>query len=467
MPRIDRPRLADLPRTTAFRMTLLFGVLMITAVLLVLGFVYWRTGVFLTRRLDDTLVRETEEFLRTAVPEQSAHIDSLVDSDGRGYWKALLLAPDGHVLAGNLPALPPELTDADGKVHALPHGAGPAPEHHHKARGLAHRLPGGGVLVLALRTDEVHEVRELILRAMAAGLVGSVGLALAGGLALSFGTLRRIEAIHRASATIMAGDLSQRLPTRGSSDDFDKLAAIVNAMLGKIEGLIGDVKAAGDNIAHDLRTPLTRLRTRLEGALRRGGDVEAHRAAMEDAISDADQILATFRALLRIAEVEDGRRRAAFAPVDPVALATAAAELYEPLASAQGLAFAADVHPVGSVTGDADLLFEALGNLLDNAIKFTAIKYGGAGGAVSLTLRQEAGQAPEIVVRDTGPGITSAQRDMMFRRFTRGDDARHTPGNGLGLSLVAAVVQLHGFHLEVEDGQPGCVMRIRLGQGAG
>ncbi|MBB6250790.1 ATP-binding protein [Nitrospirillum iridis] len=458
MPRIERFRLADLPRTTAFRMTLLFGVLMITAVVLVLGIVYWRTGVFLTRRLDDTLMRETEEFLHTSPLEQRTHIENLVDSDSRGYWKALLLAPDGRMLAGNLDALPPELQGADGRVHSLPHGAPAALEHPRPARGIARRLADGGVLVLALRTHEVHEVRELILRAMAAGLAGSVGLALAGGLVLSFGTLRRIEAIHRASATIMAGDLSQRLPTRGSGDDFDKLAAIVNAMLAKIEGLITDVKAAGDNIAHDLRTPLTRLRTRLEGALRRGGDVEAHRAAMEDAIADTDQILATFRALLRIAEVEDGRRRAGFAPVEPAALASAASELYEPLAAARDLSFTADIQPTSVVTGDADLLFEALGNLLDNAIKFTP-----PGGAVSLTLHQGAGQPPEIMVRDTGPGISAEQRQAMFRRFTRGDHARHTPGNGLGLSLVAAVVQLHGFQLDVSEGRPGCVMRITLG----
>ncbi|MDE1147142.1 MAG: ATP-binding protein [Azospirillaceae bacterium] len=460
MPRIERPplRLTDLPRTTAFRMTLLFGVLTITAVLLVLGFVYWQASVFLTSRLDDTLVRETEEFLHTSASERTTHINSLVDSDSRGYWKTVLLAPDGHWVAGNLDGVPHELRAIDNQVHDLPHGAGPTTGHRHPARGLARRLPDGGILVLALRIDEVGEVRELILRAMAAGLAGSVGLALIGGLALSFGTLRRIEAIHRASASIMAGDLSQRLPTRGSGDDFDKLATIVNAMLAKIEGLITDVKAAGDNIAHDLRTPLTRLRTRLEGALRRGGDVEAHRAAMEDAIADADQILATFRALLRIAEIQDGHRRAAFASVEPFTLAMAAAELYEPLATTRGLTFIADIRATAAVTGDADLLFEALGNLLDNAIKFTP-----AGGTVTLTLAQDNGRTPELSVRDTGPGIPADQRDMMFHRFTRGDHARHAPGNGLGLSLVAAVTQLHGFELEVLDGHPGCVMRITLG----
>lgn len=462
MPRINRFRLADVPRTTAFRMTVLFGALTVTVVLLALGVVYWRAGVFLTRRLDETLVREAAEFQRASVPEQATHIDSLVDSDRRGHWRAALLAPDGRHLAGDLATVPEELRALDGGIHALPQGPAPTPEHHHAARGLARRLADGRVLVLTVRTNEVHEVRELILRAMAAGLVGGVILALAGGFALSVGALRRIEAIHRASATIMAGDLSQRLPVRGSGDDFDKLAAIVNAMLAKIEGLIGDMKVAGDNIAHDLRTPLTRLRTRLEGALRRGGDIEAHRAAMEDAIGDADQILATFRALLRIAEVEDGRRRAAFATVDPGPLALAAADLYEPLAAAKGLAFTTDIRPTAPITGDADLLFEALGNLLDNAIKFTP-----NGGSVTLALRQEAGLAPEITVRDTGPGITPDQQDIMFRRFTRGDHARHTPGNGLGLSLVAAVAHLHGFGLAVEDGRPGCVMRITLGQGVG
>jgi signal transduction histidine kinase len=282
---------------------------------------------------------------------------------------------------------------------------------------------------------------------LTAGLAGSLALALLGGLVMSFASLRRIEAMHRAAAAIMQGDLSQRLPVAGSGDDFDKLAGMVNAMLGEIERLIGDIKAAGDNIAHDLRTPLTRLRTRLEGALRRGGRVEDHRAAMEDAIVETDQLLATFRALLRIGEVEAGARRAGFTEVDLVKLVTSAADLFEPLAAERGLAFTAAIDAAPMVRGDPDLLFEAVANLLDNAVKFTP-----SGGNIALSLSAEG----EIAVADNGPGLPSELKDALFQRFTRGDKARHLPGNGLGLSLVAAVARLHGFPLSLVNTEPGC-----------
>jgi signal transduction histidine kinase len=233
----------------------------------------------------------------------------------------------------------------------------------------------------------------------------------------------------------------------GSGDDFDKLAAMVNAMLGEIERLIGDIKSAGDNIAHDLRTPLTRLRTRLEGALRRGGEVEEHRAAMEDAIAETDQLLATFRALLRIGEVEAGARRAGFGEVDLVKLVTSAAELFEPLATERGLALTSAIEAAPMVRGDPDLLFEAVANLLDNAVKFTP-----SGGSVRLSLSAEG----EIAVADSGPGLPAELKDALFQRFNRGDRARHLPGNGLGLSLVSAVVRLHGFSLTMENTKPGC-----------
>jgi signal transduction histidine kinase len=222
---------------------------------------------------------------------------------------------------------------------------------HGDLRGIGLILPDGRRLVIAHRADEVHEIRETLLRALTAGLVGSLALALLGGLVMSSASLRRIEAMHRAAGAIRGGDLSRRLPVAGSGDDFDKLAEIVNAMLTEIERLVGDIKAAGDNIAHDLRTPLTRLRTRLEGALRRGGPLEAHRAAMEDAIADTDQILATFKALLRISEVEAGARRAGFTLVDLVKLTQSAAEFFEPLATESGLSFTAEIAPAAPVRG--------------------------------------------------------------------------------------------------------------------
>jgi signal transduction histidine kinase len=441
-------RLNDLRKTSAFRLTLLFSVLLIGSVLLLFGFVYWRTAAFLSDRFDQTLAGEAEEIVRTPDTSRALALDNLISTDPHRDWRGALFDHEGSFLSGNIDTWPQGIV-ADGKNHDLPphimgpgrHGGG------RDLRGLALQLPDGHFLVLAHRVDEVHEVRELILRALIGGLIGSVGLALAGGAVMSYASLRRIEAMHRAAAAIMGGDLTRRLPVAGSGDDFDKLADIVNAMLAEIERLIGDIKAAGDNIAHDLRTPLTRLRTRLEGALRRGGDVGEHRAAMEDAIAETDQILATFRALLRIGEVEAGARRAGFTEVDLVKLIQSAAEFFEPLAIESGLAFAADIVPTDPVRGDPDLLFEAVANLLDNAVKFTP-----PGGAVSLSLDDQG----EIVVADTGPGLPEGFKHALFQRFTRGDKARHLPGNGLGLSLVAAVARLHGFALAFDDSAPGC-----------
>lgn len=430
-------RLPDFARTSAFRLTLLFSALMIGSVLLLFGFVYWQTTSFLAHRFDESLISEGREILNTPPDGRSSAIDNLIASDPHRDWHVGLFDSAGKPLSGNISTWPQSVV-LDGKSHDL---------HQHHLRGAGLSLPEGGLLVMARRAEEVHEVSELIGRALAAGLAGSLALALLGGMVMSLASLRRIEAMHRAAAAIMQGDLSQRLPEAGSSDDFDKLAGIVNAMLGEIERLIGDIKAAGDNIAHDLRTPLTRLRTRLEGALRRGGSVEEHRAAMEDAIADTDQLLSTFRALLRISEVEAGARRAGFGEVDLVKLVSSAAELFEPLATERGLRFTTAIEAAPTVRGDPDLLFEAVANLLDNAVKFTP-----ADGRVALSLSTEG----EIAVADSGPGLPDELKDALFQRFTRGDKARHLPGNGLGLSLVAAVARLHGFKLAFENTDPGC-----------
>ena len=440
-------RLNDLRHTSAFRLTLLFSLLMVGSVVLLFGFVYWQTSALLGHRFDEQLAGEAREILHVPTEAQAAALDNLIASDPHLDWRGGLFDSAGNPLSGNI-SIFPEAIVMDGESHDIPHRAFGFGHHGHgEMRGLGTVLPDGRRLVLARRADEMHEMRETLTHALAAGLIGSVALALLGGVVMSFASLRRIEGMHRAASAIMGGDLTRRLPVTGSGDDFDKLAGIVNAMLAEIERLVGDIKAAGDNIAHDLRTPLTRLRTRLEGALRRGGTVDDHRAAMEDAISDGDQILATFRALLRIGEVEAGARRAGFTQVDLVKLTHSAAEFFEPLATEAGLAFTADIVPAAAVRGDPDLLFEAVANLLDNAVKFTP-----PGGTVKLSLDEDG----EIAVADTGPGLPDGFKTAIFQRFTRGDRARHFPGNGLGLSLVAAVARLHGFTLSFDENWPGC-----------
>ena len=275
------------------------------------------------------------------------------------------------------------------------------------------------------------------------------GEKLAGGYALSRTVTRRLDVINEASRKIMAGELGRRIPASGSGDEFDELVSHLNAMLDRIQALMDDVRRVSDNIAHDLKTPLTRLRNELESIREGLGDD----ASAERALQEADSLLATFNALLRIARIESGSRRAGFAEVDLAVLARDVVELYQPLAEDKGLQFHADVNGEVRLRGDRDLLFQAIANLVDNAIKYTP-----APGRVSLAL--ESGDNARVTVADSGPGIPEAARGKVFERFYRTEDSRRTPGSGLGLALVRAVVQLHDGQVRLEDNDPG--LRVRL-----
>jgi signal transduction histidine kinase len=273
---------------------------------------------------------------------------------------------------------------------------------------------------------------------------------------MSRGMLRRIELINQTSRNIMAGDLSQRIPIRGSGDELDQLAGNLNTMIDEIERLMDGIRHVSDNIAHDLRTPLTRLRNRLEQLLVDLEDGSPYRSQVEQGIAEADQLLATFAALLRIARIEAGGHKARFKPVDLAALVGDAAELYEALAEEKQLRFSTRVDASVSLEGDRDLLFQALTNLIDNAIKYTP-----AGGEVSLELMR-VGKTADIAVSDTGSGIAETERDKVGQRFYRLESSRNTPGSGLGLSLVKAVAKLHRATLLLEDNAPGLKATLRL-----
>jgi signal transduction histidine kinase len=264
--------------------------------------------------------------------------------------------------------------------------------------------------------------------------------------------MRRIEAVNQTAREIMEGDLSRRVPRDGSGDDFDQLAASLNRMLGRIEALMTAVRQVSDNIAHDLRTPLTRLRTGLE--LARSQDPRQAREALEQAIEDAEELLATFNALLRIARIESRSRRAAFAELDLAQLVRDVGELYEPLAAEKGQALSVEANGPVPLHGDRDLLFQAVANLVDNAIKYTP-----EGGRISLWAGSRDGH-PEVAVADTGPGVPAELHEKVFQRFFRIDDSRSTPGSGLGLSLVRAVADLHGARIQLADEDSG--LRVLL-----
>jgi len=267
--------------------------------------------------------------------------------------------------------------------------------------------------------------------------------------------LARVEAVNRTSARIIRGDLAQRVPLTGSGDEFDQLAGNLNAMLDQIERLMLGMRQVTDNIAHDLRTPLARLRARLEVTLLERPDINRYGEALRETIAEADHLLGTFNALLSIAEAESGARRENMAAVDLAAIARSVAELYEPVADDKGLALTVEAEPGIAVQGDRHLLSQAVANLLDNALKYTPE------GSVNVAL-QRVGNLVRLEVADTGPGVPADRRETVFDRFVRLEGSRSTPGNGLGLSLVRAVAKLHGGEVWLEDNAPGLKAIVTL-----
>jgi signal transduction histidine kinase len=278
-------------------------------------------------------------------------------------------------------------------------------------------------------------------------------MALIIGMVLSLRALDRLSDVNRRIQRIVAGDLRERLPTRGSDDPFDQLAVGVNRMLGEIEALIHEIAGVGDDIAHDLRTPLTRVRVRLERGREHAATLAELRAVADQAIVGLDQALAIITALLRIAEIEHSRRLEGFSEVALAPLLREVGDLYEPIAEDKHVTLRVAATDAATVHGDRDLLFEAVANLVDNAVKFTP-----EGGRVELALLRREGDTV-IRVSDTGPGISEVEREAVTKRFYRSDKSRRTEGLGLGLSLVAAIVNLHGFRLTIA-GCPGCTAEI-------
>ena len=300
-----------------------------------------------------------------------AAIDDRLRQDPRRIWIAGLFGADGHLIAGNIESLPPGL---DGGRTGRCHGrcgstAGAA---RRRRRGLPHsRLPNGEVLVIGRNIDELSEIREIVGWALALGLLPAFGLAVVIGMVLSWRAHDRLAEVNRRIQRIVAGDLRERLPTRGRDDPFDQLAVSVNRMLGEIEALIHEISGVGDDIAHDLRTPLTRVRVRLERGRDRATTLEELRAVSDQAIAGLDQSLAIITALLRIAEIEHSRRLEGFSEVELATLMLEVRDLYDPIAEDKGIKLRIEGTVEATVTGDRDLLFEAIANLVDNAVKFT------------------------------------------------------------------------------------------------
>ena len=420
--------------------------------LVVFAIVAWLVGSFMVEQLDATVANELAEVQADAGSQDTGVLKRVVtgltvNSPGIYY---LLQAPDGKVIAGNMTAIEPKPG-----LRSL-EWTHQAPERRSIGgiRGRGVLLPDGAYLFVGISDYQLGEVREVILRTTLLGLGVTVVLAVAGGLVMSYGVLRRVEGVSRASQAIMAGDLTQRMVLRGTDDEFDHLSSSLNAMLDRIQDLMVGLQQVSSDIAHDLRTPLTRLRQRLELAHRRESTVEGLHLALEAAIGNADAILETFGALLRIAQIEAGTRRSGFLPVDLSTLLTELIEAYHPVAEERAQKLQAHIAPDLSVVGDRELLTQMFANLIDNAMVHSAV---GAEIAVEAAF---GATGIRVTVSDNGPGILLQYRQAVLQRFYRLDGSRSTPGSGLGLSLVSAVSSLHDATLALEDNDPGlrCVL---------
>jgi signal transduction histidine kinase len=440
-------------RLPMFRLALLFSGLFGLSTLVLFAFIYWQTAVVENNRVDRLLARDVEALSRHTADYLRQSLDSRVMPDLRPVAYAGLYAIDGNRLAGNFPIFPSQLP-VDGVTHRIvmhdPARSG-QPE---SIRAVGLHLADGTILVIGRNVDSVENLRLVVIRALELGLIPAMALALVTGALVSQRTRRQLQNVHETAERIIKGNLKERLPTRGGMDDFDRLAISVNHMLDLIARLMDDMKSVGDNIAHDLRTPLTRVRARLERARDTADSQEDWHDMVDRAVAGLDQALRLITALLRIGEIEGGRRRAGFEQVDLEQVAREIAELYEPFAEEKGIVFSIRLAPVRPVSGDRDLLSELLSNLVDNAIKFTP-----AGGEVAITL-SDGPHARSLRVIDSGPGIPLEQREAVFQRFYRSDASRSVEGYGLGLSLVDAIVKLHGFRLGIDDNQPGCIFHL-------
>jgi signal transduction histidine kinase len=434
----------------------MLAVALASIVVALFGFTYWQTASYLTARSDQMIMTQVNAI--SSLPEQRRleAIEEHLRQDSRGVQFAGLFDTDGKRVAGNIASLPAELKAGVAqrtKIAAIGR-AGLADQ---EVRAIERRLPGNALLVIGRRVDETMDVAHVIGQALAIGLVAALGLCLTAGALGNLRARKRIEEVNERVQRIVGGDLSERLPQREDEDPLSDLAVIVNGMLDEMESLIHALAGVGNDIAHDLRTPLTRARLTLERARAKDATKEELQAVADKAIVGIDQSLTIVTALLRLAEIESNRRSAGFGTVALADLAREVVDLYEPIAENKRIAIKADLpdQPGApfTVRGDRDLLIEAVVNLVDNAVKFTP-----EGGQVCIAV--SGGDGANIVrVTDTGPGIDERERDAVLRRFYRSDKIRNTPGAGLGLSLVAAIVKLHGFTFKIVSG-PGCVVEI-------
>lgn len=449
--------------TTAFRAAAVAVVAYLVCAGVIVGVLLWQTNRILTDQVLETLQGEGDLLSAEAREGDRAGLVRAVTARSQSAGPGLYYLADerGAKLAGNLSRVPPELeTGTGGGVFRYAVDS-KDPDDAHLAVAIPVDLGGGLRLFVGRDIDEQRRFagRMGTLYLLGLGFLSITGLL--AGLVISRLVLKRIETINVATRSIMEGDLSRRIAVTGAGDEFDVLADNLNAMLVRIEALMSGLREVSDNIAHDLKTPLTRLRNSAEAALRDPRGSQACREGLEHTIEKADELIKTFNALLLVARLEAGVLEENAERFDVGQLVRDVAELYEPVAEERGLALNLDVADHAELTGNRQLVGQAVANLVDNAIKYSAKAAKDAEPSIAIALADR-GDAIEIAVGDHGPGIAAEDRERVLKRFVRLEKSRTEPGTGLGLSLVQAVAGMHGGKIGLEDNAPGLRVVLTL-----
>lgn len=445
--------------TTTFRWLSAYAAIFSLCFMALLGFLEYSVGAAMEREADSGIRWQMRYFDSKSDDQVAPVIGRRLERENQHSNYYGLFAPDGRRLAGDIVAMPSGLRfDQAGESHSSSTGRTLVLAENPSmptVRVMGETRDDGVKLVIGRSLADVRHVREELTKALIGGGVMCLVLSLATGLLLSLHQMRRVTAMRRVTTRIANGDLAQRLPT-GGRDELDMLCHLVNHMLDEVERLMNEVKGACDGIAHDLRTPLVRLRLQLANLaerVRTGGDEPAN-ALLANARVEADSILERFGAMLRISEIGALQRRSGFDVVSLQTLVDELCDLYQPLAEEKAITLASRIQAVEPVHADRALLFEAFSNLLDNAIKFTP-----RGGDVSVELH--AGRVgPQLVIADNGPGIPVSERNAVLNRFYRVEQTRHVPGTGLGLGIVSAIIRLHDFELRIGGEDRGTIITI-------
>jgi signal transduction histidine kinase len=461
--------LGKLFRTTAFKLTLVYLTVFALFAALLLGYFAWNTRRLITDQITETVDTEiadlTDELRQSGIRRLVFAIDARATRPGSNLY--LLTTAAGEGLAGNVGSLTSGILEKPGWSETVYRRIDDADTTEHYALVRILQLPGGFRLLVGRDLEERERIREVVIAAGRWSIAVVVVLGLAGGFFVTRRVLKRVDAMTETTQTIMRGDLTERLPISGTNDELDRLAGNLNAMLDRIEALMRGLKEVSDNIAHDLKTPLTRMRNRCEEALRMAEDESQYRGALQNAIEESDALIRTFNALLLIARAESGQAREGMTEFDAAEIARGVGELYEPLADDKGLVLKVEAPAAAPVRGNRELVSQALANLVDNAIKYAAPNGAPVNGRQPEVVVKALGEGDRILltVSDPGPGIPETDRARVVDRFVRLEQSRSLPGSGLGLSLAQAVAHLHGGELRLEDNHPGLRSVISLPRG--